>query len=284
MIFLSNTVSGDNRWFEIYNEAMVFYKSHKRFPTRKDNARLYNWATQWWRNSYLKNPSLLKEKSVLLSKIGFVYHTVEDRYDSLWMANYEKAKMFFEEHGHFPTMKEHPGLHTWARSWSVLYADKQPEKKGLLELVGYTYKTVEQLNEEQWMKNYLQCKVFFDEYGRFPEKTDNARLRNWVTRWWKKSADEQQDKAKMLAALGFAYKSMNDLATEKWMKNYEECKVFFEEHGHFPTYKQNAKLNSWARMWWKSTYLKNPSLHQAKADMLINIAFNPPKKEDNEQD
>ena len=87
-----------------------------------------------------------------------------------------------------------------------------------------------------------------------------------------------------MAALGFTYKSMNDLATEKWMKNYEECRAFFENHGHFPTYKENAKLSGWARMWWKNTYLKNSSLHQEKADMLLKIGFNPPKQEDNEQD
>lgn len=29
----------------------------------------------------------------------------------------------------------------------------------------------------------------------------------------------------------------------------------------------------WTMGWWKNTYLKNPELHQEKADMLLAIGF-----------
>lgn len=276
------SAAADNRWLEIYNEAVVFYRTHKRFPTGKDNARLYKWATQWWRNSYLNNPSMLKNKAEMLTNIGFVYRTVENRYDHLWMKNYEECKEFFEKHEHFPTMKECPKLHAWARSWWGLYGDKQPEKAGMLQLVGYTYKTVEQRGDEQWLKNYEECKAFFDQHGRFPEKADNIRLRNWVNRWWKKTAEGQPEKAKMLAAIGFSYRSAEDFSSERWMKNYLQCKEFFEKNGRFPTYKDVPRLNGWVRMWWKNTYLKNPVANKEKAEMLMAIGFNPNKSEDDE--
>ena len=57
------------------------------------------------------------------------------------------------------------------------------------------------------------------------------------------------------------------------MKNYLQCKAFFEVHGHFPKQKENKRLYGWAYQWWKNVYLKNPELYQDKADMLISIGF-----------
>lgn len=62
-------------------------------------------------------------------------------------------------------------------------------------------------------------------------------------------------------------------AIQALIDNNADAKVFFNEHGHFPTQKDSCRLNSWARYWWKNTYLKNGKLHQNKADMLLAIGF-----------
>ena len=77
----------------------------------------------------------------------------------------------------------------------------------------------------------------------------------------------------MLTAIGFMYKSSDEMWNSKFIKNYEEAKAFFEEHGYFPSYKENIRLYSWVRAWWTRTYLKSPEQHQDKADMLLAIGF-----------
>ena len=66
---------------------------------------------------------------------------------------------------------------------------------------------------------------------------------------------------------------MKQLHDEQWMKNYLQCKSFFERHGHFPKETEDKRLRSWAKSWWTRSYLKNPQLHQEKADMLTAIGF-----------
>ena len=77
----------------------------------------------------------------------------------------------------------------------------------------------------------------------------------------------------MLTAIGYEYKTVDEINDGKWLECYKEAKAFFEEHGHFPTKKENVRLYRWAWRWWKDTYLKNPGLHQEKLDMLKNIGF-----------
>ena len=153
----------------------------------------------------------------------------------------------------------------------------------MLRQIGYVYQSVAERNDEQWMKNYLQCKEFFDKNGHFPEKTDDIRLRNWVNRWWKKTAEQQPDKAEMLSQLGFRYKSNIEVADERWYANYTLAKDFFDKHGRFPLYKEDTKIHSWARMWWKNSYLKNPVANEEKAQKLRNIGYKSHKPEDDEQ-
>ena len=128
-----------------------------------------------------------------------------------------------------------------------------------------------------FMENYAKAKDFYEEHGYFPTRKENKRLNSWAMKWWRdtylKNPELHQEKAGMLTAIGFKYQSKDDRYDEMWMLNYKECKAFFNEHGHFPTQKENKSLNGWARDWWTRVYLKNPEKHQEKADMLTAIGF-----------
>lgn len=59
-----------------------------------------------------------------------------------------------------------------------------------------------------------------------------------------------------------------------WQRNYAEAKAFFDEHGHFPTYKENSKLRQWANKIYKEM---TRSGHNKK-EQLRAIGYEPHEK------
>ena len=268
-------------WDKNYAEAKAFYEEHGHFPTYKVNKRIVNWGGAWWRNNYLKNPVLHQEKAEMLTAIGFEYRAIDEINDRLFMKNYEEAKDFFEEYGHFPDYKENKKLYSWVRAWWINTYLKNPvlhqEKAEMLTYIKFKYKTMEEIKNEQWGKNYEEAKAFFDKYGHFPENKENKKIRQWAIQWWRKvyliDKNKNQEKAEMLTAIGFEYRIVKEVKDEQFMDNYEKAKAFYDEHGHFPTHKENKKIRQWAGQWWRKVYLKKPEEHQGKARILESIGF-----------
>ena len=147
----------------------------------------------------------------MLIAIGFVYKSIEDRYDVMWMKNYEKAKIFFDEHGYFPTKKENSSLIAWANNWVKKSSNKFPEKLTLLKSIGYKDTiTVKEYHDHRWHNQFIKAKLFFNEHGRFPKSSEEPQIYVWVRNWWilsyLKNPELHQEKANMLLAIGFQYK------------------------------------------------------------------------------
>ena len=271
----------DEMWVKSYEKAEAFYEEHGHFPTYKENAKLSSWTLGWWKNNYLMNPEKYQEKADMLIAIGFVYQSIDNRNEKLWMKNYEEAEAFYEEHGHFPTIKNIKRINRWAyKWWKETYLnnpEKNQEKADNLTAIGFEYRSKEEQHANVWMKNYEKAKEFFDENEQFPTSIEGGRLYAWAWNWWRrtylKNPEKNQENADMLIAIGFVYQLIDDRNEKLWMKNYKEAKAFYVEHGRFPTHKENKKLYSWARQWWVNTYPKNPRIYQEKADMLTAIGF-----------
>ena len=264
----------EERWITNYELASQFFQTKGHYPTLKENRHLYQWAMQWWRNTYLTAPQDNKEKAGKLNNIGFIYKNGRDFYEQLWYRNFEEAKAFFNEHGHFPTFTENRKLRSWVRSWWKIGSTKHPDKVKLLAEIGYTYQTVENYSEKLWHECYSKAKTFYDKNGRFPKKGEAGSLRNWATRWWRKSASDCPDKALLLMEIGFSYKSVSDVYENKWIFHYQGAKAFFDKNGHFPNYKENTVLYIWAHNWWKQNYLILLEKNMEKAQLLQSIGFN----------
>ena len=88
-----------------------------------------------------------------------------------------------------------------------------------------------------------------------------------------KNPELYQKKADRLTAIGFKYRNNREKIDELWSKNFEECRDWYEKMNYFPTKSENKKLYMWVYHWWKFSYLKNPELHQEKADRLTAIGF-----------
>ncbi len=268
-------------WDANYAEAKGFFNENGFFPKYKDNKRLYEWAMNWWRSSYLKNPEMYQEKEQLLADIGFEYKSFDEWVDDVFMKNYEAAKAFFEVHGHFPTRKDSCRLNGWARNWwrnnYLMNPELYQEEADMLIAIGYVHQSADEVWNGKFMKNYEAAKAFFEEHGHFPTDKEDKEIRLWAMNWWRdiylKNPQLNQEKADMLIAIGFEYLSRDKYLNRSWFDCYVEARTFIEVHGHFPTQKVGRRLNGWAMNWWRNIYLKNPELYQDKADMLRAIGF-----------
>jgi len=201
-------------WDKNYAEAKAFFEEYGHFPTEKENKRLYGWVRNWWKRTYLKNPEINKEKADMLTAIGFMCQSMDDFFDKKWMVNYEEAKVFFEEYGHFPTEKENFKIHRWGVKWwvRVFLTDrkKNQEKADMLTVIGFVYKSKEDRYNKIWWKNYEEAKTFFEVHGHFPTAKENKRMYGWTRQWWTrvylKNPEMHKEKADMLTAIGFEYK------------------------------------------------------------------------------
>lgn len=191
------------RWMTNYQLAKKFYQKHGHFPSRREKPRLYLWARQWWRRCCRANPNGWAVYADKLTAIGFFFCSGEQKQVQVWQMKYERARQFYEEHGHFPSLTEDKHLHEWARQWCSHFGHANPAKVQMLAEIGYVYQTAEEWNEKYWNRNYRECKTFFEEHNRFPSLTDNRRLFTWAGRWWQKSAAGQPDKADLLKEIGF---------------------------------------------------------------------------------
>ena len=201
----------DRMWFDKFNECKAFYDEHGHFPKSVESERLNHWAKQWWRNSYLKKSQENQYKADLLLSIGFELRVIDKYNDVRWMAKYEEAKAFVEEHGHFPSSHECKKVYFWALAWWRCCFLKKPEaneeKARMLRELGYVYRTSQERIDKDFMANYVLAKAFFEEHGHFPSKSEFEKINKWAKQWWletySRNKDKYQDKAELLLAIGF---------------------------------------------------------------------------------
>lgn len=206
---ISKEKAAELNWWNRYLQLKQFYDEHGHFPSWKEMKQLHRWATNWSSAHGSQEP----EKMKLLEDIGYKYMKADDYTDYIWMKNYNAAKVYFEEHGIFPSFQEEKKLFLWAKQWWRMYYLKNPEKNKdkaeLLKTIGFEHRTLDDYADMKWMKNYEECKAFYEEHGRFPTNKDSHRLYAWVTYWYTYSyqmkPERNQEKADMLAAIGFEY-------------------------------------------------------------------------------
>ena len=191
-----------------------------------------------------------------------------------WNDLYKKAKAFYEEHGYFPSRQDDHQVYIWARCWWQHGGpEKNSQKAKMLTNIGFNICSKEETAERNWQDRYNQLKAFYDEHGHFPSLTENKNLHTWATSWCVRHGGQNPEKVQLLADIGYVYQTAEQHNNKVWMKNYEEAKAFFEEHGRFPAYSENRKIQAWACQWWRNAYLMNPEKNAIKASMLETIGF-----------
>ena len=211
-----------------------------------------------------------------------IIRNIEDRFNEFrwnadWYRCYAAAKEFYEKNGHFPTHKESRKIYQWVIQWwsrtYLINPQQYQDRAQMLMDIGYEHKSWTVDNAKKWEGYFAKAKQYYEQYGMFPETS----LHTWAVRWWREqylnNPQKYQDWAERLLSIGFQYKSKEDMDNEAWMKNYEECNAFYEEHGYFPTKMTGNRLYAWAMNWFRKNGLKNPQIHDEKIRLLRQIGF-----------
>lgn len=185
-----------------------------------------------------------------------------------WNENYAKAKSYFKNFGYFPNVDDDRDTFKYFKNWCYRkHHERYPERMKMLEDIGFKYEHY----EGTWIDKYNMCKKFYEEYGHFPAYSENEVLSDWARDWWTKNKiNKDPERIKMLKDIGFKYISNND----KWMKRYNELKEYVEKHGRFPRTCDNRSLSIWLMSWYRNSASKFPE----RVQMLIDLGFVPPKK------
>ena len=130
-------------WITLYEEARSFFLVHDRFPTRREDPRIYIWANHWWSTG---GPSKYPDKAQMLVEIGFTVRNRAARDEYNWWSKYHRLKEYHDKNGHFPTWTEDKPLRAWLVHWCSTHIGQEPEKFKLLAEIGYTYNQIESSN------------------------------------------------------------------------------------------------------------------------------------------
>lgn len=195
-----------------------------------------------------------------LEDIGFEWEVQ----DSRWMQYYEELKCFIDRMHRLPKKGEN-SLSTWCNT------QRRSRKKGLLseervcllDHIGFVW---EQDLDVQWMKNWKQVVLFYQQKGYWP-KSNDGKLGAWCStqRKYRKQGVLVSDRVRMMDEAGFIWNT-DDI----WLENYEKLKLFYQEKRRWPTVREN-KLGSWCFV--QRRLSKNGKLLSWRKQMLESISF-----------
>ena len=181
---------------------------------------------------------------------------------SAWDKNYEEAKAFYEEHGHFPTYRENRKLRQWALVFHHKYHGLQKEKFRKLKAIGFEGAD----KWELWDKHFAIAKDIFFKTGKAPNYKVAKETYRYFVLWIINSGKRHPDRLDCLAAIGFRTGSGGG---DIWDKHYATAARFFEKNGRFPNHKDNAVVAEWARIWVSKHGNEEPD----KLEMLREIGY-----------
>ena len=299
-------------WEDYYELAKVYFEHHgdllihRGFKTNNGYTYDENGKVRlgiWIRNQRANFSNLSQKRKQLLEEIDFV----ENVYDDKWKVNYKLAKAYYEHYGNLliPTIfKTNDGynydengkvrLGFWISNQRAIFSNLSQDKQQLLQEIGFVVNS----SEYKWQKNYELAKVYFEHHGNLliptTFKTNNGytydengkvRLGFWIRTQRSMFSDLSQEKRQLLKSIGFVEKVFDD----KWNKNYEFAKSYFEHYGNLLipttfktndgfTYEENGsvRLGQWIRFQRRDYY----KLSQERRNLLQEIGFVEDKYED----
>ena len=201
------------QWQEGY-EALVAYKKefgdtrvHLRFKT----ADQYNLGI-WLHNQRANIDSILPERKKLLDDIGFVW----DSYDQQWQDSYEELVTYKKEFGDVNVPKQYKipngyNLGEWVKFQRAKKDLLTPERKKLLDDIGFIWDKTKDNVEATWQNAYQYLVKYKDEFGdcdvsRRYRTSDGYTLGSWVCTQ-RNNKELSSEHKKMLDELGFIWMS-----------------------------------------------------------------------------
>ncbi len=242
---LKNDATFEETWQKNYNLAKRYYEHRGNllipYQFKTINGYDYNETGETlgvWLNIQREIfLNLSKEQQELLLSIGY-----EDIHEELWQKNYNLAKRYYEHRGNllipyqFKTINGYEynesgiNLGNWISTQRVNFSKLSIERQELLQSIGLTLKPTFAVKKEVWQRNYELAKEYYEHHGNLLVSKDEIgiNLYIWVNNQIKNYYKLSKEKQGLLNNIGIS----EILIEDKWQKNYNLAKRFYEYHGN----------------------------------------------------
>lgn len=159
-----------------------------------------------------------------------------------WMNNFEELKIIVSDLGSLPTQRENMGI--WLNNQRRRV--RAPENRKPLtdkqrKLLDDTFPKWLDTGKSEggWMNNFEELKAVFADLGRLPKRDE--KMGSWLTT--QRQTAHGKGNRKILMDKHFPGWLDTRLSGGRWMDNFKELKVVFDNLGRFP--KQKEHMGSW---------------------------------------
>ncbi|MRX94014.1 Helicase associated domain protein, partial [Parabacteroides goldsteinii] len=122
----------DSLWAENWQQVLIYYKKHKRWP-KSNEGKAGSWCNTQRKNR--KQGLLSAERIARMDAEGFIW-TIDD----VWMENYEKLQQFFSENNRWPTARENKlGSWCFVQRRALKKGELSSDRRSLLDKISFPW-------------------------------------------------------------------------------------------------------------------------------------------------
>ncbi|MBR1751026.1 MAG: Helicase associated domain protein, partial [Ruminococcus sp.] len=237
----------DYIWEENYAAAVRYHREYGDLNVPhgyvdSEGIKLYQWLSQLKniRKGIVKRAKPLSDDQIArLDAISMVWET---KYEKQWNDAFQALREYHAKNGTLDvpvSYKTGSGIQLgkWIRRQRDFYANGKLSDEHIKRLrdIGFTLEKT-----DPWEEKYRLAKAYYEEYGDLNVPHDYIVNGVWLHKWLneqkllgegrRKNKTLTDNRKSRLEAIGMQFGVSND--ERYWQLNYEELKLFYEEHGH----------------------------------------------------
>ena len=261
-----------DKWFDTLKRVKLFIDENKKRPSSKTKNKHEQYLGSWIGTqikNYNDKQEIMSNQEIYEQWEQFINDTKYEEYfksnKQIWHEKFDKLKSFIDENDKMPTnnSKDLPEkeLFTWLRNAITNYNQKRyiMKENDIFEkwdnfINDSKYKYHFLSNEERWLYNLANIKLYIDKYGKKPSQNDKDKNVKYLSKWigtqngiYDKKLQIMQNKEIYEKWREFIndpkYKKHFKTYQELWLDNLEKLKIFIDENNKLPSTSKKKNEN-----------------------------------------
>jgi len=253
-----------DKWFDTLKSVKIFMDENKKRPPSSSNVKHEQYLGSWIGTqikNYNDKQEIMSNQEIYEQWKQFINDTKYEEYfksnKEIWHEKFDKLKSFIDENDKMPTnnSKNLPEkeLFTWLHNAITNYNQKRyiMKEKDIFEkwenfINDSKYKYHFLSNEERWLYNLANVKLYIDKYGKKPSQNDKDKNVKYLGKWigtqngiYDKKLQIMQNKEIYEKWREFIndpkYKKHFKTYQELWLDNLEKLKIFIDKNNKLPS-------------------------------------------------
>ena len=235
-------------WVEMFVQLCKFkvQAEHCMVPKEyPENPKLGSWVAK--QRTLFNNKKLPRDRIEQLEKIGFIWHSKNDR----WQKNFNRLAQFKKRTDHFNVLEENSNdlnFDSWIRTQRTFYRKGMlpQEKIDALESIDFPWEYSRDMAWEEMFRALCQYKAEHNDCMIPKKYPSDPKLASWVAYQRQEYREETLAKGRItrLEELGFVWNPVDTL----WQEMFNELVIYKATHGDCKVpakYSENPRFGGW---------------------------------------